>query len=331
MSTRRLPLALVLTAFALAPSVHAGDVATAEALFREGRALMDAGNFQAACPKLAESYAQDPGTGTLLALAICQESAGQTATAWATFAMVVPRAKTDGRADREEAARTHMAALEPKLSHLTIVVDAANAGASGLVVTRDGTAVGSGAWGVAVPIDPGPHAIEATAPGKNPWKTTVTIGAEADAQSIQVPLLSEAPAAAPLNAAAPAPADTGVTSTSGFPLRTVGIITGAVGVVGLGLSGYFGLHAASLDSDSKKDGHCDAQQRCDATGGSLRGDAISAATAATVTLVVGGVLTATGVTLFFVGAPKDEGRRAHVEASPLVARDVGGLMVRGAF
>src|SRR4051812_42610356 len=96
---------------------RAGDAATAEALFRQGRTLMEAGNYVAACPKLEESYAQDPATGTLLALGICQERAGRTASAWATYSEAAGRAKRDGRADREQAAREHMAALEPKLSH----------------------------------------------------------------------------------------------------------------------------------------------------------------------------------------------------------------------
>src|SRR5437762_12184782 len=111
-----------------APDIYAGDAAAAEALFREGRALMDAGNYAAACPELEESYSQDPGTGTLLALGICQEHAGHTASAWATYAEVATRAKADGRADREQAAREHMAALDPKLSHLTIEVDASSSG-----------------------------------------------------------------------------------------------------------------------------------------------------------------------------------------------------------
>jgi hypothetical protein len=69
---------IFLCAITFASQADAGDVATAEALFREGRALMDMGDFVAACPKLAESHAQDPATGTLLALAVCQEGAGQT-------------------------------------------------------------------------------------------------------------------------------------------------------------------------------------------------------------------------------------------------------------
>src|SRR6478752_1211600 len=81
------------------PLAHAGDAATAEALFRDGRALMEAGNYKDACPKLEESYAQDPATGTLLALGICQEHVGKTASAWATYSEVATRAKRDGRAD----------------------------------------------------------------------------------------------------------------------------------------------------------------------------------------------------------------------------------------
>ena len=70
--------ALLTFTFALGTSLaHAGDAATAEALFREGRTLMDAGNYTAACPKLAESYAQDAATGTLLALGMCQERASR--------------------------------------------------------------------------------------------------------------------------------------------------------------------------------------------------------------------------------------------------------------
>src|SRR5450432_2572833 len=148
---RRLVFATAFLSLALGPALaHAGDAATAEALFREGRSLMEAGNYAAACPKLQESYAQDPATGTLLALGICQERAGRTASAWATYAEAATRAKRDGRADREQAAREHMAALEPKLSHLTINVDPAAWALTGFSVKRDGREVGAGAWGASV-------------------------------------------------------------------------------------------------------------------------------------------------------------------------------------
>lgn len=336
MLSRPLSAALLLAACALSPVAHAGDAVTAEALFREGRTLMDAGNFAAACPKLAESYAQDAATGTLLALALCQEQAGQTATAWASYAEVISRAKQDGRADREQAARDHMAALEPKLSHLTITVDAATAAVPGMVVKRDGKAVGQGAWGTGVPLDPGEHAVEATAPGKRPWKATVKIGAEAQAQTVKVPVLEDEPAAAAAPQAVkggtePVVVDTGV-SAGRPPLRTIGLIVGGAGIVGLGVGTYFGLRANSLNDESKQDGHCTVSNECDATGGAKRDDAKSAANMATAVLVAGGVLTATGLTLFFLGGSKGKkASAASVEATPVVGWNHATMVVRGRF
>src|SRR5689334_22968510 len=83
---------------------RAGDPALAETLFREGKALLRAGDFAHACPKLAASYEQDPGTGTLLALARCQEGLGQLATAWSTYRRVVESSEQQGRLDRANAA-----------------------------------------------------------------------------------------------------------------------------------------------------------------------------------------------------------------------------------
>jgi serine/threonine-protein kinase len=350
MLRRPLSAALLLTLCAVSPAARAGDAVTAEALFREGRSLMDAGNFSAACPKLAESYTQDAATGTLLALAMCQEQAGQTASAWATYAEVVARAKQDGRADREQAARDHLAALDPKLSRLTITVEASTAAVAGLLVKRDGKPVGQGTWGTGVPMDPGEHLVEAMAPGKRAWRVTVKIGTQAEAQTVKVPVLDDGPAAAPMAAppaaaappaSAPSEATTGATepsaadagvSSTGAPLRAVGLVVGGAGIVGLGLGTFFGLHAKSLNDQSKQDGHCTPSNECDATGGANRDDAKSAANVATVALIAGGLLTATGVTLFLVGGPKKkEAGAARVEATAAVSWNEAAVVVRGQF
>jgi hypothetical protein len=315
--------------------VLAGDAAAAETLFREGRTLMDTGDYARACPKLAESYEQEPGTGTLLALAMCREREGKLASAWAAYGQVASRSKHDGRADREQAAREQVAALEPRLSRLTINVDAATAALPGLSVKRDGSPIGSGAWGTAVPLDPGEHVLEAAAPGKKAWSAKVSVGAERDAQTISVPVLEvdeqAVAGAAPLaGSAADAPPEQAGAS-KGPPLRTIGLIVGGVGIVGLGLGGVFALQANSANKESNEDGHCDAQNQCDTVGGEKREDAKSAAGVATVMFITGGVLTAAGVTLFLVGSPKRRATGALVEAAPVIGRRDAGLVVRGSF
>lgn len=313
-------------------AARAGDAALAESLFRQGRALMDANDYAAACPKLAESYSQDPATGTLLALALCQESLGATASAWASFSEVITRAKREGQNDREQAAREHKQALEAKLSHLTVIVPASQV-VPGLVVKRDGNVLGQAAWGASVPVDPGEHVVEAQAPGKRRWSATVRVGASSDSRSITIPsLAAESGGTGAASGGEPGATggDTGGAG-GGSPARTIGLVVGGVGLVALGVGTYFGLHAASLNEESKEDGHCDAANTCDPVGLAKREDAISASTAATISVVAGGVLAATGVTLFLVGGSKGSERTARIEAVPSLAPGAGTLLVRGRF
>jgi serine/threonine-protein kinase len=324
------------------PTCFAGDEIMAEALFREGRALMDAGNYGAACPKLAESYSQDPATGTLLALAVCEQESGKTASAWAHFAEALSRAKREGRDDRAQVAREELAAVEGKLSRLTIAVAREGADVPGLAVSRDGKPVGRAVWGTAMPIDPGEHTVEASAPGRRTWKTTVTIGAISDMKTVTVPALEADSSAVvrspvaetratPAAESSAAPPDSGP-AAEGPPLKTIGLAVGAAGIVGLGLSGVFALRAKSLDDESKADGHCDAQNTCDSSGGSKRDEAMSAATVTTVAFIAGSVLTTTGVTLFLLGGQSSKRREsARAEVAPVIGPGAAAVMLHGKF
>jgi len=183
---------VALAAFApRAAAEPAGDpVAVAEALFQEGKQLLERGEAHAACPKLAESLRLDRATGTLLALAMCHEVEGRLASAWAEYLEVIARAKTDGRPDREEAARQWAHKLEARLSTLSIAVPAAVAEIPGFRVRRDDVALEAPAWSTDVPVDPGPHTVVATAPGRETWTTTVVVAGVAEHQTVTVPLLA---------------------------------------------------------------------------------------------------------------------------------------------
>src|SRR5262249_1988800 len=150
------------------------DRALAQSLFEEGRGLMKAGNYAQACVKLAESQRLDPAPGTQLNLAVCHEAEGKTATAWVEFNDALTQARRDGRAEREQLAQEHIAALTPKLSRLTVAVASA-AKIDTLEIKLDGVVIREAAWGVPAPIDPGKHRVEASARGKKPWLQEVEV------------------------------------------------------------------------------------------------------------------------------------------------------------
>ena len=129
----------------------------------------------------------------MLNLAVCHEGEGKLATAWTEFNSALSEAIKDGRKGREQLARQHIAALEPKLSHLMVVVPAASQ-VDGLTVVIDGTELRKAGWGISAAVDPGSHRVEAAAPGRRAWSAIVVVGPSGDAQTLEVPpLASDAP------------------------------------------------------------------------------------------------------------------------------------------
>ncbi len=330
-------------AFAVAPAVaraqSASDQAAATALFKQGRDLMAAGKYADACPKLAESQRMDPGAGTLLNLATCYEKNGQLASAWTTYQDAASAAQKAGEGDRVKAARAKVAALEPTLPTLTIVVPAA-ADRADLEVRRDGALVGRAAWGAPIPVDPGPHPLDASAPGKPPWHGQALVGGAGAKVSIEVPPLADAaipanpvpampvaptPATAPAAPAAP-PADTTTPPSSGGAQRTIALITGGVGIAGLGVGGVFGILAMSKNNSTS--GHCNGSV-CDAPTIASLSDARTDATVSTVGFVAGGVLIAAGAVLYLT-APKGPPSTGLV-LSPGAGGSIAGLTLQGGW
>ncbi len=313
----------------------------AETLFREAKVLMSAGNLRDACPKFAESFRQDPGTGTLLALAVCQEQSGKLASAWASYNAVVGRARGEGQTERERAARERAAALEPRLSKLTIEVPPEVAALPGLAILRDGEPMPVAAWGIAIPLDPGIHLVEAVADDKPKLSRRFTfkkdggrkvIRIEFDEEEAQVetePEIEEVPPP-PKPARASTPRRVELTgpspATEPTSLRTASWIVGGAGIVALGVAGGYALHARSLDADSKTKDHCSASRGCDEYGERKNRDALAAGNLATGFFVGGTVLLGAAVTLFVVGAPETS---AGLQVLPELGAYSAGVSVGG--
>jgi hypothetical protein len=312
--------------------------ARAQALFEDGKRLMADHKFAEACPKLAESERLDPAGGTQLALGLCHEGEGKTASAWADFNLALTQARRDGRAEREQAAQEHIRALDSRLTKVAIAVTPQK----GIVVTFDGTALGDAEWGLPLPVDPGQHTIGASAPGAKAWSTVVDVRGEGKTVSVSVPTLeqdSTAPPVAPTPTTPPTPApvppaptppptttaqpDSPSQTPGAVPWRTVGLVTAGVGVVGIGVGSVFGVIALSNKNDAEAAG-C-VGDVCPSSAASKRDDARNAGNVSTIFFVAGGVLAAAGVTIWLL-APRPA-------SAPTVGLYAGGssVGVRGAW
>lgn len=316
--------------------------AAAAALFEEGRKLAAEGKHADACPKLEESQKMDPGTGTLYYLSDCYEKIGRTMSAWVGFRDVAAQALSAGNSEREKVARGRVATLEPQLMRLKIVV---RPDPGSLSVTRDGAVMSPGVFGTAIPLDPGAHVINATAPGKETWESKIVLKDPGQTVVIEVPpLLDKKPGAAAVavvDKASSGPQSTLATGSNAVVVppdqpsprgwqRPLGITLTGLGAVGLGVGTALGLMAKSTFDDTAS--HCDTKTNiCDSDGITQRSSAVSQGNAATGVFIAGAVLAAGGVVLW-ITAPSHKAA-ASVAAPSAVGVSVGpgSAWLQGSF
>jgi hypothetical protein len=288
------------------------DLARAERLFREGRTLITRGDYVQACPKFAESFRLDPAAGTLLALALCHEQEGRTATALREFVELRERATREHRADRADFAREHVVALETKVAKLTLQVAVDPSLSRDLVVKRNGEPVDASSWNVAVPIDPGTVRIEANAPGLKPLVLTYDLASGERKELVVGPFERDAPP----QAAAPAPPAHGPSTR-----LVAGYTTGAAGIVGIGVGTFFGISALTTMAEVR--GPCPPPGPCsDASLASESHKALDSANIANVAIGAGLVALAVGAYLVFVRPADAHPAKAGLTLTP------GGLAWR---
>lgn len=281
--------------------------AVARSLFDTGRVLLKSGQnaeasgdvdearnlYEQAAAKFGESLRLDPGGGTLLNLALAHRLAGKTASAWAEYNEALRRARGDGRADRERLAQAAIDELTPHLSHLTVTVPK-GVRVPGLEVRRNGVIVGEPAWGEALPVDPGEQRIEATAPGKLPWKTKQTVALGAGRNAVVIPSLADAPR--PMTTGVvPEARDRGPGSR-----RAAGYVTMGVGMAAATVATFLGLTAISKAKDAEHACYSGAYQ-CNDQAAKLTSQGRVAADWSTALFATGFAAVASGVVLVLTG------------------------------
>jgi len=248
-------LGVVVVVLGLARLAHAQS-AEAEAMFNEGDKLMAAGKIAEACAAFEASNNLDPRAGTLIRLGECREANKQYASAWTAYRGGFARAK-DPR--KRGIAQAKVSALEPRLSHMTIVVGPHKV--EGLAITRDNMPMDPALWDHPLPVDGGDYVVTVSAPGYTQWKTMVTVPPESGDVKVEVPALVKSAVPAP-------PRPTGPTSQTPVPpdddehprvapsmftmKRKIAIGAGGVGVASLAVGVVLGLRANSKHDDAFK-------------------------------------------------------------------------------
>ena len=218
----------------------AADVASARKLGFEGITLAEKGNCAAAVDKLARAEKLFHAPTTLVRLGECQVQLGK----------VVEGSENLGRAAREDlpsnapaafvAARARakkgLAAATAKLAHAKVIVKAPPNVT--VTVSVDSVTLPSANLGEDRALDPGPHLVEATAPGYLVASAAINLK-EGGSEDVTLTLVVDPRAAA---AKAPPPAETKAAPPpppEGAPNRTVAYVLLGVGVVGVGVGSVF--------------------------------------------------------------------------------------------
>lgn len=338
MTISRLSSFVLVGVLATATSAHAQSrAAEAEQLFRDGKRLMGEKKYGEACAAFDASYKLDPLSTTLLNLADCREKNAQYASAWGAFLEAERMTRANAKdAPLNNTAKDRAAKLEPRLSFLIINVPDESR-VEGLLISRNGVSVERASWNRAIPVDGGEYVIEGKAPGHEPWSTRVTLKAEQDKQSVDVPKFKALPIEVK-EEPAPGGGVVGGGGTDGGMIegggggggglggkRIAAIGLGVVGVAGLVTGGVFELQARGTYDDAKAEPDDDRQDE-------LWNDANGQRTIGMVSAIVGVACVGTAAFLWFTGGSSEESPDpTALRWSPSIGGDSVGVTFSGGF
>jgi hypothetical protein len=331
-----LVISSVLNAEPKAPATAETAVGSeATTLFEEGRRLKAEGKLSDACAKFEQSLALAAGVGTKFNLADCFEEIGKTHSAHALFLEVAETTRALGQAKRESAARARLAALETRLSRITIQAEPRPE----LSLMLDGKPLDAARASAPFAVDPGKHAISASETGKRGWTVELDVPAGPTNVVVVIPKLEPEPkrqvaakpkplraAAAPVGTQRERPAD-----ASGSSRSTLALILGGAGVAGLAGGGYMGFRY--LESQDEAKTTCPSGENCTITEIEQHRAAVDDAKTARIWSFVGvGVGTAAlGVAAYLYFTDEGNDGEGRVVAAPLIGDGTFGATASLSF
>jgi tetratricopeptide (TPR) repeat protein len=304
-------LSLVVAA-AILPTTRAAAqaAADAQALFDEGVAATQSGDFAAALRAFQAAYHLDPQPDTLYNIGMCHKALGELPAAANAFREYVARAGDQMTPEERTEFDALLMDLVPQIGRITFELN--EAGAS---VTVDGGAVDAGALGGWLAVEPGPHTVAAERDGYSPASTVLDVAAGSTAQARLVLTPVENPVQP--------------TENEGLSQTWFWIAAGAAGAFAIG-----GAIAGGLEQSAESD-FTDAADRCNAGNDaacsearSIYSDVEDRANATTALLVVAGAAAAAAVTLiFFTDFGGESPPPVAVGVAPIAGNGASGALV----
>lgn len=328
--SRKVASALVLGAALAAPAIAFAqatpeELAAARQLFNEGKELEKQKSYEGAIEKFKKVAGVKMTPQVRFHIALCEENLGHLVEAINGFALAAEEARRAGSTATEvaENAPKRAEALRGRVPTLRLDV-------TGKVITSkillDGAPVAASQLGVAMPIDPGEHAVEVQdAAGKATFHKGLKL-AEKAAERLEVTVNDVAVASAPAGAApAPLPPPS---ERSRAPV----FLAGGIGVASLIASGvFFGLRAGTIStvaaSCADPVNYTGCKDTADTRAAMASGKTYSTITGVTLGVGLAG-LGAAGI-LWFVTSPKKAA--APTKAGVMLVPTGPGLDVLGVF
>jgi len=285
--------------------------------FRQAISMEAAGDWAGALSLLREVAAVKMTPQVRYNMALCEEHLGRLVSALGEYQLAAADAQDAGAQDVLDVVGPRLESLKARIPKITV-----NRGpnAAMAAVSLDGVALGGAMVGKEMPINPGPHQLEAKASGFKPFKSSFEI-AEKETRTIEI-VLEPAPAAAEPTATPTGPAPS---VDKGTPAKTnlLPFIVGGAGVASLVASGiFYGLRSGTT---SDLDDACGPNRdRCPANMQDTFDKGKTYNTLTNVTLGLGVVGVAAGAVLYFTGKPKSStSTSVGIAPAPMGATVVG--------
>lgn len=275
------------------------ELEAARKLFEDGVRQEEAGDWSAALATFRKVASVRSSPAVLFHLGLCLEKTGKLVEARSQFLAAGREAgtKPDSKAIAERA-NTHADALRKRIPSVILKPPSQNLT---LAVTIDGQSIASALIGVEIPLDPGPHRIEARAAGYRVLTRDIELEERA-VEHVQLTMIR-----AGNGADDPAPPSTR-TRFGVLPW----IVTG-VAVAGLASAGVF--YGLSAGEASRLESACPTATACSESERDSYDRGRSYTTAGNVLLLVGTVAGVSAITLFVLNREASPAT-ATVSASP---------------